>query len=279
MQTTVSVTNAEVPLPAIMFQQDLSSAFQTVSEIGYQGVELFLPSAEGVVAEEISGLLEKNGLKVGMLAAVGDLVGNDINMGHPDAAVRKTFLDRAPVHLKLASALGARVPIGFTRGYIRPGATKADVDGWFLESLQVYAKIAEDLGVTLVLEPINRHEINYINRTDQALEIIEKANLPNVKLLLDAYHMNIEEVSIARAILKAGKHIGHFHFVDSNRWAPGYGHTDMKEIYMCLREVGYEGFLGVEAFPKPDPITAARWGRDYIRMLDRMWDEIAKSSK
>jgi len=277
MQVTVSVTNAEMPLPAIMFQQDLASAFQTVSEIGYQGVELFLPSAEGVDAEKINDLLEKNGLKVGMLAAVGDLVGNDINMGHPDAGVRKTFLDRAPVHLKLASALDARVPIGFTRGYIRPGATKADVDGWFLESLKIYAKIAEDLGVTLVLEPINRHEINYINRTDQALEIIEKANLPNVKLLLDAYHMNIEEVSIARAILRAGKHIGHFHFVDSNRWAPGYGHTDMKEIYMCLREVGYEGFLGVEAFPEPDPITAARWGRDYIRMLNRMWENIAES--
>ena len=277
MQATVSVTNVEVPLPAIMFQQDLASAFQTVSEIGYQGVELFLPSAEGVDAEEINDLLGKNGLEVGMLAAVGDLVGNDINMGHPDAGVRKAFLDRAPVHLKLASALGARVPIGFTRGYIRLNTTKADVDGWFLESLEIYAKIAEDLGVTLVLEPINRHEINYINRTDEALEIIETAGLPNVKLLLDTYHMNIEEVSIPRTILKAGKHIGHFHFVDSNRRAPGYGHLDMKEIYMCLKEIGYGGFLGVEAFPEPDPITAARWGHDYIRMLDRMWEEVAEN--
>ncbi len=279
MKATVSVTNAALPLPAIMFQQDLESAFKQVSDIGYQGVELFLPTAEGVDAQELKALLEQYGLEVGMLAAVGDLVGKDINMGHPDPGVRQTFLDRAPVHLKLASVLGAKVPVGFTRGTIRPGTTKKDVDGWLTESLQIYAKMASDLGVTLVLEPINRYEINYIHRTDEALEIIEAINQPNLKLLLDAFHMNIEEASIPLAIQKAGKRIGHFHFVDNNRWAPGYGHSDMKEIYTCLREAGYQGYLGVEAFPEPDPITAARWGLDYIRMLDRMWDELNKSSK
>ena len=273
MKTSVSVSHADVPLPMIMFREDLASAFKKISDIGYQGVELFLPSAEGVDAAHLKELLDRNNLQVGMLAAMADLVKDGITMGDPDAAVRTAFLQRAPSHLELAAELGALIPIGFTRGYVRPGTTPKDVDGWFLESLESYGKMARDLGVTLILEPINRHEINYINRVEEALKIVDALNLPNLKLLLDAYHLNIEEVSIPLSIFAAGKYVAHFHFVDSNRWPPGYGHTNMKEIYFCLKKIGYTGFYAVEALPKPDPVTGARAGLEYLLMLERMWNE------
>jgi sugar phosphate isomerase/epimerase len=217
--------------------------------------------------------LNRFNLEVGMLAAMADLIKEDLTMGHPEAAVRQKFLHRAPTHLKLAAALDAVIPIGFTRGFLRPGMAKQDLDDWFMETLDEYARMAQDLGVTLILEPINRYEINFINRVDEALKFVETLDRSNLKLLLDAFHMNIEEVSIPLSILQAGNRIGHFHFVDSNRWPPGYGHTDMKEIFFCLKEVDYQGFFAVEAVPMPDSTTGARGGLEYIQMLERMWEE------
>ena len=272
MKTSISVTNANIPLPMVMFRGELDEVFKTVSEIGYQAVELFLETAEGLDVRKIKEPLERYQLKVGMFAAMSDLVGEDITMAHPDAAVRQRFLDRAPGHLKLASTLDALVPVGLTRGKLTPGQEEATYD-WFLETLEKYGRMAHEFGVILILEPINRHEVNFIHRTDEALTVIETLNLPNLKLLLDSYHLNIEEASIPLAIVKAGHHIGHFHFVDSNRWPPGYGHADMKEIFRCLKEVDYQGLLAIEAIPKPDAITGARGGLEYIRMLERMWEE------
>jgi len=276
MKTSISVTNADVPLPMIMFRGDLDTVFQTVSEIGYDGVELFLSTAEGVNAADLKALLDRYNLEVGMLAAMADLVKENITMGDPDPAVRQKFLDRAPTHLKLASALGAVIPIGFTRGCLQPEVIREDQDGWFAETLEKYANMASDLGVTLVLEPINRHETNYINRVEEALKIVETLKLPNLKLLLDSYHLNIEEASIPLAVFKAGRHIGHFHFVDSNRWPPGLGRIDMKEIFFCLKEVEYDGFFAVEAIPKPDAMTSARRGLEYMQLLERIWEDTAR---
>ncbi|HDH06822.1 MAG TPA: sugar phosphate isomerase/epimerase, partial [Thermoproteales archaeon] len=76
-------------------------------------------------------------------------------------------------------------------------------------------------------------------------------NSPSLKLLLDTFHMNIEEPLIEESIKKAGKKIGHFHVADSNRLAPGMGHLDFKSIIGSLKETGYEGFLSAEVIIKP----------------------------
>jgi sugar phosphate isomerase/epimerase len=270
MKVSISAANYDVPMPQIVFRGEIESIFQTISTIGYQGVDLFLQTAEDVDVNRLRELLKKHHLEVPMLSAVMDLIRSGLNMGHPDPSIRKAFLDRSPSHLKLAASLGAMVPIGISRGNIRQGVSWQDLKGWFLESLGKYHKIAQDLGVTLILEPINRFEINFINRVEEALEIVETLRLPNLKLLLDSFHMNIEEVSMPLAIWKAREHLSHFHFVDSNRGVPGYGHADMKEIYLTLKEIGYQGFLGVEAEPRPDPLSAAQWGIEYIRVLMKL---------
>jgi sugar phosphate isomerase/epimerase len=267
MKTSISVANYEVPMPQIVFQGELESIFATIAEMGYQGVELFLKTAEGFDPRPLQELLNRYHLEIAMLVAFTDLVRSGLSLSHPDASIRRAFLDRAPVHLRLASLLKAKVPIGFTRGRIQEGFRPEDHKGWLMESLVEYHRMARELGVTLVLEPINRYEINFINRVEEALEIVNLLRLPNLKLLLDAFHMNIEEESIPVAIWKAREHLAHFHFVDSNRRAPGLGHSPMKEMYLTLKEIGYQGFLGIEAEPKPDPMQAARCGIEFLRLL------------
>jgi sugar phosphate isomerase/epimerase len=121
--------------------------------------------------------------------------------------------------------------------------------------------------VTLALEAINRYETNCFNRADELVALIEDNGLASSGILLDTFHMNIEESSIENAVRTAGKHLCLVHFPDSNRWYPGAGHLDLLSIVGALREIGYDGYLALETLPLPDPETAARKGLTNLRRL------------
>jgi sugar phosphate isomerase/epimerase len=81
--------------------------------------------------------------------------------------------------------------------------------------------------------------------------------MPNVKLLADLFHMNIEEVDLAESLRRAGQHVGHVHLADSNRQAAGRGHTSFGPIAAALRQIGFSGYCSAEVLPLPDPLGAA----------------------
>ena len=91
----------------------------------------------------------------------------------------------------------------------------------------------------------------------------------NVGLMLDVFHMNIEEADIAAALREAGSLVGHVHFADSNRQAIGFGHTAIEPIVATLREIGYAGYLSAEILPLPDPLSAARQTIESFRNVTR----------
>ena len=111
----------------------------------------------------------------------------------------------------------------------------------------------------LVLEPLNRYETDIVVDIAEGLALIEAVGCPNVGLLLDTFHANIEEPSLAgtlRQAMAAGR-LWHVHLGDSNRLAPGMGHIDFGAIVGTLAEIGYTGYLSAELLPKPDPDAAA----------------------
>ena len=90
----------------------------------------------------------------------------------------------------------------------------------------------------------------------------------SVKVLADLFHMNIEEDDLAAAIRAGGQHIGHIHFVDSNRKAAGMGHLDFGTIASAIQHIGFTGYLSAEAFPLLDSQTcAAKTMETYLWML------------
>ncbi len=99
---------------------------------------------------------------------------------------------------------------------------------WLVTALQECCCAAQPLGVRLALEPINRYETSLINNVDQGIELVEHIGVENFGLLLDTFHMNIEESQIEASIHQCGERIFHFHVADSNRWYPGAGHLDFK---------------------------------------------------
>lgn len=118
-------------------------------------------------------------------------------------------------------------------------------------SIREAAKVAEDHNVLLNVEVVNRFEQFLLNTSAQAVTYVEAVGSPNVKILLDTYHMNIEEDFIGDAIVHAGDKLGHFHIGENNRMPPGYGHIPWTEIGSALRKINYQGDVVMEPFMLP----------------------------
>ncbi len=123
---------------------------------------------------------------------------------------------------------------------------------------------SEKHGVKLLVEPINRYEINTLNGSCESFDFIRESGLP-IYLMLDTFHMNIEDTSIEGSLEYCRDLIRHIHFIDSNRLAPGMGHLDMLGIHEKLKELAYTGYLCLEALPKPDARTCAEKGIAFFR--------------
>ena len=117
-----------------------------------------------------------------------------------------------------------------------------------IESMREIIKVAEDCGVTYCVEAVNRFETCLINTAREALDYVAEIDSPNIGVLLDTYHMNIEENSIGDAIRLVGNKLTSFHTGENNRTAPGRGHLDWDEIFGALSDINYKGRIVSEPF-------------------------------
>jgi len=120
-----------------------------------------------------------------------------------------------------------------------------------VESMKEVMKTVEDYDVFFNIEVVNRFEQYLINTCEEAVDYIERVGSDHCKILLDTFHMNIEEDSFHDAIVKAGDKLGHFHLGETNRKAPGRGRIPWDEIAAALKEIGYQGSIVMEPFLQP----------------------------
>ena len=170
----------------------------------------------------------------------------------------RLLLSEFIVHIELALRFDALVIIGLIRGITPEGQTHSQSMQYLTECLAECAEKAAENGVRMALEPLNRYETDLIRTVQDGLDLIDQIGSSSLGLLLDTFHMNIEESDIVGSMLKSGEQIFHFHVADSNRWYPGGGHLDFKSIIEALNNVGYKGWISGEFMPIPDADTAAR---------------------
>lgn len=268
MRISISVATTISSMPQIMFSGQLDQHCALLGSMGYDGIDLFFPDPLHTDVREVKNSLEKNALRVTMLAAQGDLMADGLYLNTPDKTRLNELLERSRRHLDMCAQLEAMPNIGFLRG--RHAATEPRDESLkrMANGLCAYCELAQSMGVDVLLEPICRYEINTINTTRQALDLHKGAGSPfNLGLLLDLFHMNIEESSVCGAIVEAGTHIRHVHFVDNTRAIPGAGCLPLRDITTSLAAVGYTGFLGVEAIPGLEPEKEARCALTFTQML------------
>jgi D-psicose/D-tagatose/L-ribulose 3-epimerase len=120
-----------------------------------------------------------------------------------------------------------------------------------LKSMREAIKTAEENNVLLMMEVVNRFEQFIINTAEEAVEYVKAVDSPNIKILLDTYHMNIEEDHIGSAVETAGEYLGHIHLGENNRKPPGCGHIPWMELATALKKIEYKGALVMEPFLSP----------------------------
>ena len=243
----------------------LQEVAQDLSRLGYNGVEL-LGDPERYPPQEARKILAGEGLSVFSLTPL------DVDLAHPDPGVRRQALDYYQRLFDYAAELGAGIVSCHGKvGRVRPISSQPEEEKLLLEALSVLAQKAEELGLELALEALNRYESHLVNTCSQALTILEEVGLSALGVLLDTYHMNIEEQDLPGAIRAAGERLFLFHVADSNRRAPGRGHIPFDRVLPALDDIGYSGPIIVECTaPGPDPFTPVK-GPGWQEAL---WDEV-----
>jgi sugar phosphate isomerase/epimerase len=187
---------------------------------------------------------------------------------HADSEVAARARIRLDELIAFAAEVGAPlVTIGSFRGKLAWAG--ADGRAQFAEILSRAAEHAAAASVRLALEPLNRYEADLINTADEGLTFIDEVGHAALGLLLDTYHVNIEEASWEapfRRLMQAGR-LWHVHLGDNNRLPPGDGMIDFCTLVHTLRTLGYSGALSAELLARPDPDTAARRTVEHMRPL------------
>jgi 5-keto-L-gluconate epimerase len=263
MRLSIVVSTQPASFAALAYKGRLQENLVKIKALGYDGVELAVRDPALLEAVELRRWLSESGLPVPAVGT-GQAYGEEgLSLTHSDPQVRRQAIDRIKSHIRLASSLNAAVIIGLIRGKSGTDITVEQAEGRLLESLQECA--AEDPEVRLAIEPINRYETDLLNTVDAGIRFVNRLAAANVGLLLDTFHMNIEEPSILGSIEAAGDRLFHFHVADSNRWYPGAGHIDFPNIMVALDRFGYRGWVSAEILPYPDPDTAAEMTVRHLR--------------
>ena len=258
--------------------------FATMRDHGYDFVELLVPEVGEIDAAAARRALDDAGLGI-VLAARVNL---QRNLASADADAHRAGIEYLKYTVDQAVALGATVVGGPLTGnpLVFAGRPPQPVEEGeriarkqrCVDGLREAGDYAAKAGIVLAVEPLNRFESDVLCTTQQGLELIDAVDHPAVKLMLDTFHMHMEESSIAEAILLAGDRVAHFQANENHRGFPGTGATDWVAVCRALHQIGYTGPISLEPFRRRDDrfgVPFAQWRAPHEDESDRLSASVA----
>ncbi len=236
-----------------------AAAFDLVRDMGYDLIEVCMEDPEVLSAEWIAENAARTGLQVSICGAFGP--GRDVSV--EDADARAIAIDYLRHCVDVAAVVGSphvAGPMYAQTGVARmlPPEARVAQRARAAESLRDVADYAAERGVALAVEPLNRFETDLVNTVEQGVELCRLIDRPNVGLMIDSFHMNIEEKRIGDAVRVAGALVLHVQVSENDRGTPGSGHIPWVEYFDALDDIGYSGSIVVESFlPTVDAIARA----------------------
>ncbi|MFC3199081.1 sugar phosphate isomerase/epimerase family protein [Parapedobacter deserti] len=247
---------------------------QKAKDIGYDVIEIAVEDRQLIDWPVLKKTCRDLELNVTVSGAFG--MDRDISNERPE--IRANGLSYIVDCLEIASELESPIfggplysAVGKTR--LVPEAQKQQERQWCLENLHQATRRAEELGVTLALEPLNRFETDMVNTVDQAISLVDEVGSSWLKIALDTFHSNIEEKNIPASIAKLGDRLVHVQANENDRGTPGTGHLDWAGIREALDAIGYRGSLVIETFGAPSKELAR--AASIWRPLANSADELA----
>lgn len=268
MKLAAVITTPEVPVavPVALLSGSFVERLDKAAELGYDGVELMTLDPERFDVAHVARQIRDRGLEVAALGTGAQFLVDRLTLiaGEPDTE-RRAFA-RMQKLVEFATECGSPlVTIGSFRGKLAWGGEGAG--NRLVDILRRSAEVAGQHGVRIALEPLNRYETDFILTAAEGMDLVRLIDHPAFGLLLDTFHMNIEEPDLAGSVHTAGERLWHVHLGDSNRLPPGGGHFDFGLVVQALREIGYSGYLSAELLALPDPDTAARLTIEAMRQF------------
>ncbi len=266
MKKCIVISTPGAKFSALALREDFEKSLRRVADLGYDGAELAIRDPNRVDVKAIKKLLQQYQLSVPAIGT-GQAYGEEgLSFTDPDPAIRKKAVQRIKDQMNLAVELGGpQVIIGLIRGKAQPKMDQEEAGKYLIQCLLECLDFKPE--ITLTLEPLNRYETDLYNDTLSAKAVLDKVEKSNLRMLLDTFHMNIEEPDMVESILQVRDRISHVHFADSNRWAPGCGHIDFKKILNALKKIGYKGAISAEILPRPTPEECLKLTIEYYRKL------------
>jgi D-psicose/D-tagatose/L-ribulose 3-epimerase len=214
---------------------------------GFDGVEVPLFRPAEFLAKDIRRGLDANDLE----CTICSVLTGDLSLISADGAIRKKTSQHLRDCIRTASDVGAGIiagPLYCPVGYLPGRRRTADEWKWAVEGYQSMGEALVQNHVTLAIEPLNRFETFFLNTASDAAALCDQVNHPNVGVLFDTFHANIEEKDIAAGYRTVGRHLKHVHTCENDRGIPGSGHVEWDAVFAALRELRYDGWLTIESF-------------------------------
>lgn len=225
----------------------LFPVLEQIKSVGYDGLEIPIFNTDNRAWEPWRKKLDE--LSLDRVAVT--INGADNHQISADASMRKSTLERNKRAIDCAAVIGSELltgPFHSALGVFTGKASTEQERAWAKENLFALAEYAQQYGIVLGLEYLNRFESYLVTTTNELIQLVDEINHPNCKLMFDSFHANIEEQNMAAAIKKMAYRLVHVQLSENDRGILGRGHVDFKSILLALEEIDYKGMISVEAF-------------------------------
>ncbi len=241
------------------FTTHSTQLFARIKKWGFDTVEIAIEDPNQIDAAKVRRELDRHNLECGSICG---MFGADRDLrGTPEQqAGSLEYMRRVIDQMVVLGARSLAGPVYSAVGRAQAYSPAERKRQWrtVKANLKRICDYAEKKQKQLCVEPLNRFETDFINTCDQAVTMVREVNSPALRVMLDTFHMNIEEKDPAAAVRKAGKLLGHFHACGCDRGTPGSDHIDWVSIARALKTTGYDGDVVVESFtPKVEIIAKA----------------------
>lgn len=275
-ETAITLIHKIIGDAPFLYEGSFAGGIARAEELGYDCVEIHATSAEELEDPALYDALKARRIRVSALGTGRLYVNAGLSLTSPDPENRSEAIRQLKSFIDCAGKLDCLVILGCVRGNIPTPAERPEVLKLLGESMKELDRYAQERSVCMVFEPINRYENNYLCSTYEIADFLRQNGLSNTRMMIDTFHMNIEEKDIRQSILDNLPYIKYAHFADSNRLYPGQGHIDFSMILETLLSNGYNGVISAECLPLPSKDEAAR---GWLRAMKELLEQYAERNK
>ncbi len=254
--------------PAVTaYQGTIEKSFSDLSRLGYDGVELMTVSPNLLDWKHIKKTASDNGLSIALVCTGEVYAQKKLSFTSPDKRIRTEAILEVKHLMEFAGYLGAKVNIGRVRGQYTVGIERERTYDWAVQAFRSISAYGDDVGVDIAVEPVCMMQTNFLNTVAECAQMVDDVGCRRFRLMMDIFHMNIEERNVEETIRKYASYNIHVHLSDNNRRYPGNSRIDFHKLLSLFHEVGYNDAFCTEIYQEPNQEVAALRSIEYLKPI------------